>query len=255
MDCRNIELSPSKSHQRIENALYVFPRDVLMRLLAFTLHLLGAPRQSIAELLNMPSESIKTVVRVTMRDGLDALRDRRRTSTPVPCVARKTEPITVRQDDQSIVIELPATSKSLRIPLSARVQAKTVLLTFVNAGLLSPSEAANVLGLRPAHCRALSRKLETQDVAEVLVDKRRGQQQDYRVGMKQKSELIQQLAARAITGQSTSSETLALVVNKNTHGQVSARSVRLFVQKFGLGQLKETLPRLVEQLKKTSMDC
>jgi len=255
MGCRECEFSPDKSRQRIENALRVFPRDVLMRLLVFALHVLGAPRQSIAALLDMPPESVKTVVRVAMRDGFDALRDRRRGSLPAPVAASRTSRVTVRTDDRWVFVELPTVDRPLKIPSSSSVQAKTVLLTFVNAGLVSSSEAAEALDLHPAHCRALSRKLDTQDVTEALVDKRRGQQQDYRVGPEQKAELIQQLAARAITGLSTSSETLASIVNKNTDGQVSARTVRLFFQKLGLGQLEDTLPELVEALKKTSGDC
>ena len=69
MDCREVEFSPTQSQQRVDSALHVFPRDLLMRLLAFALHLLGVPRLSIARLLSMPAESVKTVARVAMRDG------------------------------------------------------------------------------------------------------------------------------------------------------------------------------------------
>ena len=58
-----------------------------------------------------------------------------------------------------------------------------------------------------------SRKLASHDVVESLVDKRQGQKQDYLVGPEQKAEIIQQLAARAITGKSTSSNVLAEVIN------------------------------------------
>ena len=158
--------------------------------------------------------------------------------------------MTVRQDGDWIVVELGGLEKLLRIPASFPVQARTVLLTLVNADLLSVRDVADALGLHASHCRELARKLKGQDVDVSLVDKRRGQQQDFRVGPEQKAELIQQLAARAITGRSTSSEVLASVVNERTEGQLSARSIRLHIQKLGLGRITETLPRLVEEQKK-----
>lgn len=255
MDCREVEFSPTQSQQRIDSALRVFPRDLLMRFLAFTLHLLGAPRQSIAKLLSMPPESVKTVVRVVTRDGFDALRDRRRSKQVAVASPSKLPRVTARRQGDWIVVDLAVLEKALKIPVSSPVLARTVLLTLVNAELLSVREAAEALGIHASHCRELARKLTTQDVDEALVDKRRGQQQDYRVGSEQKAELIQQLASRTITGRSTSSEVLASVVNERTEGRMSARSVRLYIQKLGLSQIKETLPRLIEEQKKTSGDC
>ena len=100
-----------------------------------------------------------------------------------------------------------------------------MLLSLLNAGALSAQQCATVLGLSPAHCRTLARQLVTGDVAQALLDKREGQRRDYRVGPEQKAELIQQLAARAITGHSTSSTVLAEQVNARTQAGLSARTV------------------------------
>ncbi len=88
-----------------------------------------------------------------------------------------------------------------------------------------------------------------------LVGKRRGQKQDYLVGAEPKAEIIQQLAARAITGKSTSSDVLAEVVNERTQAGLSARTVRWHIQKLGLTHIKKTFPQLVETLKKTHDSC
>ena len=138
------------------------------------------------------------------------------------------------------------------IPINFRVHARTVLLSLVNAGLLPTQETATVLGIHAGHCRELARKLASHDVVESLVDKRRGQQRDYVVGSEKKAEIIQQLAARAITGQSTSSKLLAEVVNERTQAGVSARTVRWHIQKLGLTRIEESLPRLVETLMGTA---
>lgn len=252
MDCRHVEFSPTKSEERINSALYVIPKRLLMRLLAFSLHLLGAKRKAVAALVSMPEESVKTVMRLAMRDGFPALRDRRRSEGPsVARVSPSPPRIAARREGEWYVVEFGPSGNSLRIPVTFRVQARTVLLSLVNAGLLSVQETAAVLGIHAAHCRELARKLASHDVVESLVDKRQGQKQDYLVGPEQKAEIIQQLAARAITGQSTSSGVLAEVVNERTKAAVSARTVRWHIQKLGLTHIKETLPQLVETLKKT----
>lgn len=253
MDCRHLEFSPTKSEERINRALHVFPKKLLMRLLAFVLHLLGIDRKAVAELVGTPEESVKTAVRLAMRDGFSALRDRRRSEGPPIARATLNPPrIAVSREGECHVVEVGISGNFLRIPVTFRVQARTVLLSLVNAGLLSVSETAVALGIHAAHCRELARKLASHDVEESLVDKRQGQKQDYLVGPEQKAEIVQQLAARAITGQSTSSHVLAEVVNAQTRARVSARTIRWHIQKLGLTHIKTTLPQLVETLKKKS---
>ena len=72
MDCRQVEFSPEKSQERIEKALRVFPGKLLMRILAFALHLLGAKRKVVAALVGLPEESVKTALRLVLRDGFAA---------------------------------------------------------------------------------------------------------------------------------------------------------------------------------------
>lgn len=72
MDCRQVTFSPEKSQQRIDNALQVFPRKLLVRVLAFALHLLGARRKEVAALVEMPEESVKTLLRLVSLDGFAA---------------------------------------------------------------------------------------------------------------------------------------------------------------------------------------
>ncbi len=83
------------------------------------------------------------------------------------------------------------------------------------------------------------RKLSCHDVVEALVDKRQGQKQDYRVGPEKKAEIIKEFAARAVTGQSTSSEVLAEVINAGSEVALSPRTVRWHMEKLGLGGIKK----------------
>jgi hypothetical protein len=140
------------------------------------------------------------------------------------------------------------------MPISNRVQVRVVLLSLLSAELLSVQETASSLGISAHHCRELARKLASQDVAEALIDKRQGQQHDYRVGPEQKAEIIQQIAARAVTGHSTSSAVLAEQVNQRTQAALSARTIRWHIHNLGLTNIRKTLPPLVAALKKTADD-
>lgn len=254
MDCRQVTFSPEKSQERIHKALQVFPRQLLMRLLAFTLHLLGARRKEVAALVEMPEESVKTLLRLVLRDGFPALRDRRLSATPPVVVPPGQPQLSTRRDQAGWIVEFGAQGGTLSIPATHPIQARTVVLSLLNAGALSAQQCASALGISAAHCRELARKLASDDVAQSLLDKREGQRRDYRVGPQQKAEIIQQLAARAVTGHSTSSDVLAEQVNERTQAGLSARTVRWHIRNLGLGDIRNTLPQLVETLKKTPMD-
>lgn len=255
MDCRQIEFSPEKSQERVNKALRVFPRKLLMRILAFTLHLLGASRKEVAALVEMPEESVKTLLRVVLHDGFPALRDRRLSAAPqIGAALPSPTQITVSQDHEGWIVEFGTQGETLSIPATHPVQARTVVLSLLNAKALSAQQCASALGLSAAHCRELAHKLADHDVAQSLLDKREGQRRDYRVGLQQKAEIIQQLVARTVTGHSTSSDVLAKQVNERTQTGLSARTVRWHIHNLGLANIRNTLPQLVDALKKTPTD-
>ena len=248
MDCRDIEFSVEKSRDRVDRALAVFDPAVLDRIVAFSLHLQGARRKDIASLLSRPEESVKTSIRVLQRDGLPALEDRRCSDggrMPVRSLS-----VSTRREGTWQVVDLGVPGKELRIPAEHKVQSRTVLLSFLAAGLLSVQDTATALGLSESHCRELGARLACADVEESLVDKRRGQTQDYRVGPAEKAELIQQFAVQAVLRLPISSETLVALVNQRAATSVSARTIRWHMKRLGLTTIRETLPELVEAKKK-----
>ena len=255
MDCRQVAFSAEKSQERIHTALQVFPRKLLMRILAFALHLLGARRKEVAALVEMPEESVKTLLRLVSRDGFPAVRDRRFSAVSPMTTALPSPPqIAARRDPQGWIVEFGTQENTLSIPATHPVHARTVVLSLFNAGVLSAQQCASALGISAAHCRELARKLARDDVAQSLLDKREGQRSDYRVGPRQKAEIIRQLAARAVTGHSTCSDVLAEQVNERTQSGLSARTVRWHIRNLGLADIRNTLPELVETLKKTPSD-
>lgn len=255
MDCRDIELSPEKSAERMEKAERVFPEALLKRIIAFVLYLLGAKRGSIASVMGMPRESVKTAVRIILQDGFAAFRDRRRSDAPtIQRTVVTPVHISARREGEWCVVAFGSDANEVKIPAAHKIQARTILLSLHNSGLLSVQETASVLGVCPGHCRELAANLTLGDVPDTLIDKRRGQAQDYKVGPEEKAEIIQQFAARAVTGHSTSSEDLARLVNERTDAGVSPRTIRWHSNKLGLAGIKKTLPELVSTLKKTHED-
>jgi hypothetical protein len=256
MDCRQVTFSPEKSQERIHKALQVFPLKLLMHVLAFAIHLLGASRKEVATLVDIPEESVKTLLRVVSRDGFFALRDRRLSAAapPVAVAPSSQLQISARRGHEGWIIVFGTQGETLSIPATHSVQARTVVLSLFNAKALSAQQCASALGISAAHCRELAHKLASHDVARSLLDKREGQRRDYRVGPQQKAEIIQQLVARAVTGHSTSSDVLAEQVNERTQAGLSARTVRWHIRNLGLANIRDTLPQLVETLKKTPTD-
>ena len=253
MDCQNIVFSQKQSQKRIERALRVLPSLILKKILFFALYLLGARLNAIASLVEMAEESGKTTIRRVMGDGMPAFSDRRQSKTHGIPIAppQKQEPqasLLIKQD--YCIITFGDTDHQLKIMQSHRVLLKSVLLSLLQSKLLSVHTVSSALGITAAHCRELSAKLLKDDVTEVLVDKRKGQKQDFRVDQSVKAELIQHFAARAVTGHCTSSHALTEVINAKNNTKISSRTIRWHMNKLGLMKIKKTLPELVNTLKK-----
>jgi len=255
MNCRNLVFSQKQSQKRIERALRVLPSQVLKKVLFFALYLLGARLNAIASLVEMPEESVKTTISRVMRDGIPAFRDRRQSAKtyglqllPPP----QEHQVSVLIEKDYCAITFGNMDHQLKIPQNHRVHLRSVLLSLLQANLLSVHAVSSALGITAAHCRELSAKLVNDGVTEVLIDKRKGQKQDFRVNLPVKAELIQHFAARAVTGHSISSQALTEIINDSQKTTISPRTIRWHMSKLGLMKIKKTLPELVETLKKTS---
>ena len=185
--------------------------------------------------------------------GLIAFEDRRKADPFQLKPIERPPNISFTMNDQQVTIQLGPKNQALNIPRNNLLQLKVVLLTFFNSGLLSAKEIAGILGLSERHIRELKSKMYEED-AFSLVDKRKGQLQEYRFSPEVKAQLVQQFAAHAITGKPTSSHVIAEQLNQRCNIDLPARSVRFQVNKLGLSQIRKSLPDLVETLKKTPVD-
>ncbi len=257
MDCQNIVFSPNQSQKRIKRVLRILPLQVLKKIIFCALYLLGARINEIALLVEMPEESVKTTIRRVMRDGLSALFDRRQSTKTSglqqPSSVKKAK-ASVSIEEDCCIITFEDMDHQLKIPLNHRVHLRTVLFSLFQSNLLTSHTVSSVLGITAAHCQTLSTKLMNYGVTDVLVDKRKGQKQDFRVDSSVKAKLIQYFAARAVTGYSISSQALAEIINDAGETDISARTIRWHMNKLGLITIKKTLPELVKTLRKKTSE-
>ncbi|NOQ42024.1 MAG: hypothetical protein GQ563_05945 [Desulfuromusa sp.] len=255
MDCQSMVFSPKHSRNRTEKALQVLPELVVKKVLFFALYLLGARMNAIALLVGMPEESGKTTINRILRDGIPALRDRRYSAKAcepqLPPASSQESQVSVTIEDGYCVITFESSNQQLKILQSHRVHLRSVILSLLQADLITMHSASTALGMTVAHCQDLSEKLLNEGVKEVLIDKRKGQKHDLQVTPQVKAELVQQFAARSIAGHSVSSQSLTGIINDNLETTISPRTIRWHMKKLGLMDIKKTLPTLVESLKKT----
>ena len=252
IDCRGLIFSPQLSENRMAQALEAFGLGVLQRILCYALYLLGLNRSAIGRTLGIPSETAKSIIKMVSKVGLVAFEDRRRScSAFLPQAPAQPPPITLREEEDHVVVDLGIQDRSITLSREDPLQLKTVVLSMVNSGLLSTRQVSEALKLTPSHTAALARRLH-ENGALSLVDQRQGQKQDYRVTPKVKAELIQQFAVDVITRGRTSSSALSEELRQRCSIAVPDRTVRHHLSRLGLGEITRSLPQLVAALKKNS---
>jgi hypothetical protein len=245
------QLSPEQCRRRLEEAKRALGEAVLNRLLGFALFSLGANRRAVAELVQLPQPTLQSVTERVLRDGLPALEDRRsKSSTLLPRATPKSPPLRLRIEQNTLVVQVNE-HQELVIPRQNVVQCRTVLLSMLECGLLGAGEVASGLGISTERVRQLRTRLHEGDAKE-LIDQRKGQQQDYRVSQEVKAEIIQQYVLNLQTDGRTSSDALRNDLLERCAIALSARTIRLHVNNLGLRRIRDSLPQLLAQVKKTS---
>ncbi len=252
INCQTLPFSDKLSKDRIDRAITAFGETVIRRFLCFALYLLGVNRQDIGKSLSLPAETVKSIIKVLMADGTEALEDRRRKpSVPIPQVCPTLPPIMLKQVDSLTLVDLGTQDRQIKIDRNDTLQTRTVLLTMLNSGLLTNQQVAEAIGLTLQRTTALAQEL-MQSGAVSLLDRREGQKQEYRVTPAIKAELIQQFALDVITGEPASGASLSDQLKKRCEITISARTIRYHLGKLGLPRIKHSLPQLVAAVKKTS---
>lgn len=249
----DLTFSSTHARKRREAARESLGEGTALKIIAFGLFLVGAKREDIAGFLGMPMGTLLSFLTRVSTYGLDALRDRRRTTAtpqPRPKATDDKPPCSVQIDQEHLQVTFGVLGSKLTVPLANSLQSRALLFTLLDNGLLAAEEVAQTLALSPRRVRELTAAMREKDIVS-LIDQRRGQTQDYRFTPEIKSELVQQVAVNAITGQSTSSGAIAEGLQQRCNLELSDRSIRWHMNKLGLTRIAQTLPALVSAPKKT----
>ena len=248
----SLTFSRAHADKRVHAASSVLGEAVVQRLLAFALFLMGAKREDIARHVSMPLGTVLSLLTRIGRHGVAAIEDRRRRRSvlqPVPSPAPPSPQASA--SPSHIVVEFGASTATVSIPKDHPLQAKVFLLTLLDSGVLDRSQVAHLLGYSTTHVTRLARQLAEGD-AVALLDRRQGQQQDYRITPRIKAELVQQFTLDLITRGQTSGEAIAAELEARCQLSVPARTVRHHLARMGLPSIKHSLPQLLAAVKKTS---
>jgi len=249
IDCRQVFFSAELQQQRLTQAQRVLGEKVVRRLLCFTLYLLGAHRSSVAQLMDIPGGTVRSVVRAVLHGGLPGLEDRRGSASAFLPPKPRSMHISIQAQEQAVSVDFDTMCR-LEIPAQNSLQTRIVLLTMLNSRLLSTGEVSQALGLSAVHTLNLARRLDTDDIG-ALIDKREGQKQQYRFTAEMKAELIQQFVLDIASGGRASGKQLAEHLQQRCALSLSERSIRDQLAKLGLSRIKGSLPALLSGSKKT----
>ena len=254
-----ISFSKKLSEKRIIESNKLLGVKTVNRIIGIALFLLGGNREHISKFLNIPIGTLFSLLTRFRYNGVNAFVHQRKNQNQYDdkTVSNKTEIedtqtcLNIVFGEQTKSISIPVAKNELIINASNQLQFKTVILSFMNSGFLTVKETSAILGLTERHVRELNKMLQKNDIMS-LIDKRQGQQKDYIFTEDIKAELIQHYSANIISGRSTSSREISKQLNEACNCNISDRSVRHYILKLGLNKIKNTLPNLLDELKKNS---
>jgi hypothetical protein len=218
----SVTFSEIHSDKRVQAASRALGEAVIKRLLAFALFLMGARREDISRHLTIPLGTLFSLLTRVGQHGLPAIEDRRQRHSEFRSPAQPPErPLEVASEKSGIVVDFGTSGATVSIPKQNQLQTKVFLLTLLHNGALSRSQVAGLLGYSSTHVARMARQLAAGD-AHALLDKRQGQQHDYRVTPQVKAELVQQFAIDLITRGQISGETISAELEERCQITVSS---------------------------------
>ena len=248
IDCQVLSFSPELSHNRISKAEFAFGNKMLKRIICFCLYILGVRRIEIAKAINLPENTVRTMLKTISVDGFEAFFDRRKKQEnrmkPFPDTSVKSKGIQITELQDCFLISI--NGLDISVSKKNKQQLKAILLTFTENGLLAKAHTGMLLNISPSHVGHLLKSLTQSDLL-FLTDKRRGQQQDLVFTPEIKSELILQYTTNAVSGKSTSGAVLASDLKERTEHDLSERSIRMWLSKLGLKDMDKKLMSMVEK--------
>ena len=128
------ELTFSKAHseKRIKKAYNLLGKNLVNKIIGFTLFLLGANREQIAKKINIPIGTFLSFLTRLDNIGISAFGDRR-SSTSFQVSQPKSQKLcmSLKMEANNFSIQFNNEEKTIDIPINNSLQMKVVLLTFL----------------------------------------------------------------------------------------------------------------------------
>jgi biotin operon repressor len=225
------------AEKRIKRACETLGEEVLKKLLLFTDHLRGAQSADIAEIVQMPLDTVNGLIKRVYQNGLPAFEDhRKKTSSFLPPRDHIPEPdlFEIKINLEDLVISL--NHGQLRIPRRDDLLCRSILLIFVNNGLLSEEDVSKALGLSKERIRKLKAQLKHHG-SDSLINRHKGQQKDYKTPPEVKRELLEQYILNLRDGKSVSPSVLKREMESRDIKCPGVRTIASHLRKLGLEKL------------------
>jgi hypothetical protein len=226
-----LNYSAVNREKRLAHAKSILGIGFVNRIIAFALFLLGAKRLEIAQYLEIPLDTLLSFYTRVTNFGTSGFLDMRSKKAELAHAAQSKPTCSIKE--YQFELNFGQSTQKISIPKNNELQFKTIVLTFLDNGILDRKTAAKALNYSAGKTDKLLREVREHDIGS-LVDKRQGQQNDYVFGPATKSELIIQYAINAATGKPTSGSVLAGDLEKRTSLKLSDRSIRFHIAKLGL---------------------
>jgi hypothetical protein len=229
---------------RLNRAVAALGEEVVRRIVAFGLFLIGFPRQYVAQSLGFSTAGLKSLVDQVLKDGLARFVDRRK-KQPYPSIAR-VESAKPAKPHVEIGFEEGLVNVKLSDPCELTVQQgdrlgrKLLAMILIDSGLISQRKGAELIG-----CQALAVsknfQLYRQEGSRGLVDRRVGQRREYKFTPSIKGELIYAFTMDILKQCRTSQGTITSHLEKAFNRPFSTRSVSYHLARGGLNDIKKRL--------------
>ncbi len=241
MDCPQLpdEQSAANGRRRLDSASAVLGKDVLVRFLIYALYLLGFKRETLAKMFGYQLAGVKSIIDRVNDSGLEGLIDKRRSIKE-----QETSKPEVTLTDQEIAISSPGPVE-LRLKRDDHLARKVMATALVDAEAITAAQGAEILGYTPQAFSRLLKRYRENGSADLL-DKRKGQQHDYKVDLNVKSEILYQFLKLSCQNAPFSSKDIHKCVNEAfPEKQISERTIRHYLTLWGFSQVSR---RLKEEL-------
>lgn len=236
--------SQALAKTRLNKAIATLGEEVVRRIVAFGLFLIGFPRELVANSLGVSTAGLKSLVDQVLKEGVARFLDRRK-KQPYPSVARP-EPakpakpqVEIAVDEGSIKVKFNGPCE-LMVKDDDRLGRKILAMILIDSGLISQRKGAELIGCQPL---AVSKNLQLyrQEGSRCLVDRRVGQRRDYKFTTSIKGELIYAFTMDILKECTTSQGTIASHLEKTFNRPFSTRTVSYHLGKIGLNDIKRRL--------------